>query len=235
MPVLANRDAGEARGPLLKVCGITDDREVDALTGNAADLVGLWYGVAGGPADLELEAWAALAKSVASHGLAPVLVTFSKDVEQLGGALDSAPVRWVQLHGYQMPGVVRALKSATPAARVIKVLHIRGDECVEGPLLASYEKAGVDVFLFDVVASDGRVGSTGEQLDVDYVLSLAERITVPFLIAGGISKSNRSRYDALVSHPRYLGIDVDTNARGADGKIAAASVKAIGAAWKAKA
>jgi phosphoribosylanthranilate isomerase len=233
--VLANRWPGDDAAPLLKVCGVTEEREVDALTGNAADLVGLWYGVTGGPADLELDAWAALAKSVASHGLVPVLVTFSKDVEQLGAALDAAPVAWVQLHGYQMPGVVRAIKAAAPAARVIKVLHVRGAECVEAPLLASYEKAGVDLFLFDVVASDGRVGSTGESLDVEYVMSLAERITIPFLIAGGISKSNRSRFDALVSHPRYAGIDVDTNARGGDGKIASANVKAIGAAWKAEA
>ena len=91
-------------------------------------------------------------------------------------------------------------------------------DCVEGPLIGSYEKAGVDVFLFDAVAEDGRVGSTGQTLDVDYVASLAEGLTRPFLIAGGISPDNRARHEALAANRLYLGIDVDTNARGDDGQ-----------------
>ena len=39
----------------------------------------------------------------------------------------------------------------------------------------------------------------------------------------------------LTTHPRYLGIDVDTNARGADGKLNAEKVGAICGAWKAAA
>src|SRR4051795_5053998 len=167
-------------GVRLKVCGATQAAEIDTLASERVDFVGLWYGVPGGPADLELPARRQLAGAAKANGLGPVLVTFSKDAELLREALDGSQVTWVQLHGYQTPGIVRALKRDVPGVRVMKVLHVRGTECVEGPLLGSYEKAGVDVFLFDAVSKDGRVGSTGETLDVDVVASLADDLTPPF-------------------------------------------------------
>jgi phosphoribosylanthranilate isomerase len=231
-PAPAIRSPDELEAPMLKVCGLTERPEVGALAAHSVDLAGLWYGVPGGPADLELDAWRELAAATAAEHVEPVLVTFSKDADLLREALESAPVRWVQLHGYQMPGLVRSLKRDVPDVRVLKVLHVRGQDCVEAPLISSYEKAGVDVFLFDAVAEDGQVGSTGQTLDVDYVLSLAGKLTRPFLIAGGIAPDNRDRHAALIAHPRYLGVDVDTNARGGDGKIAADNVGAISATWK---
>jgi phosphoribosylanthranilate isomerase len=138
----------------------------------------------------------------------------------------------VQLHGYPTPSFVGAVKSIAPDVGVIKVLHIRKGKCIEERLIGAYEKAGVDVFLFDAVADDGRVGSTGQTLDPDLVASLAEGLTRPFLLAGGISAENREHFAALVAHPRFLGIDVDTNARGADGKVSEEKVAAICGAWK---
>jgi phosphoribosylanthranilate isomerase len=231
-PAIPSSD--DLEGTRLKVCGLTEQLEVDALAAHSVDFAGLWYGVPGGPADLELGRWVELATATAGEGIEPVLVTFSKDAEFLTGALRAAPVKWVQLHGYQTPGLVRALKREVPDVRVLKVLHVRGQDCVEAPLIGSYEKAGVDVFLFDAVAADGKVGSTGETLDVDFVLTVAEKLSRPFLIAGGISPDNRERHEALIAHPLYLGVDVDTNARDADGRIAADNVGAISATWKGR-
>jgi phosphoribosylanthranilate isomerase len=218
----------------LKVCGIVDEAEIDTLAAHGVDLVGLWLAVPGGPHDLPLDRWRALAERAADTdgGPAPVLVTFAKDAEVLRGALESAPVQWVQLHGYPTPGFVRKVKALGPDVRVIKVLHVKGGECVEASLIGSYEKAGVDVFLFDVVSDDGRVGSTGQELDPAVVAPLLEKLTRPFLLAGGISAENRDTYVKLAAHPLFLGVDVDTNARGADGKISANNVAAITQAWK---
>jgi phosphoribosylanthranilate isomerase len=160
-------------------------------------------------------------------------VTFLKDVDAVRQALQGSQVHWVQLHGYPTPGFVRAVKGIAPDVRVIKVLHVRGDACIEDRLIGAYERAGVDVFLFDAVSEDGRVGSTGQTLDAELVASLAEGLTRPFLLAGGISAGNRATFAVLASHPRYLGIDVDTNARGPDGKVSAEKVAAICQAWKA--
>jgi phosphoribosylanthranilate isomerase len=217
------------------VCGITAPAELDVLRSHGADFVGLWWGVPGGPHDLDRERWAALAQAAAETGaLAPVLVTFAKDPEELRATLQKAPVHWIQLHGYPTPGAVRKVKAIDDDVRVIKVLHVRGGECVEASLISSYEKAGVDVFLFDVVTEDGRVGSTGIALDPAVVAPLIEKLTRPFLLAGGISDSNRSDYESLAANPLFLGVDVDTNAREADGGISAERVAAITRVWKAQ-
>jgi phosphoribosylanthranilate isomerase len=218
----------------VKVCGIVEPAEIDTLATHHVDLVGLWLAVPGGPHDLPPDRWRALAQRAAETkgGPAPVLVTFAKDPEVLRDALASAPVQWIQLHGYPTPGTIRKIKAISDDVRVIKVLHIKGTECVEAPLIGSYEKAGVDVFLFDTVTEDGRVGSTGQAIDPAVVAPLADQLTRPFLLAGGISAENRDRYEKLAAHPLFLGIDVDTNARDRDGRIDAGNVQAISRAWK---
>jgi phosphoribosylanthranilate isomerase len=218
----------------VKVCGIVEPTELEALSAHQVDLVGLWLAVPGGPHDLPLDRWRALAERAAETegGPAPVLVTFAKDAEVLRAALESAPVHWVQLHGYPTPGFVRKVKGLGRDVRVIKVLHVKGGECVEAPLIGSYEKAGVDVFLFDVVTDDGRVGSTGQALDPAVVAPLLDKLTRPFLLAGGISDANRAEYESLAGRDLFLGIDVDTNARDANGAISATRVEAITRAWR---
>jgi phosphoribosylanthranilate isomerase len=216
----------------VKVCGVVDDAELEILAAAGVDLVGLWYGVPGGPHDLPLDRWARLA-AAAVQTPAAVLVTFAKDADLLADALTAAGAGWIQLHGYQSPGLVRKLKARAPDVKVLKVLHVKGGECQEGSLVGAYEKAGADAFLLDVVADDGRVGSTGLALDPAVAGAVTAGLNLPFLIAGGISEANRDRYAGLTEHPRFMGIDVDTNARGADGRISAARVDAITHAWRA--
>ena len=239
MALLSGSHLGQASRtgmPVVKVCGIVDPAELDVLSGHRVDLVGLWWGVPGGPHDLDRERWTPLAHAAAATGvLTPVLVTFAKDPEALRATLEGTPVEWIQLHGYPTPGSVRKVKSlgaGADAVKVIKVLHVRGGDCVEASLIGSYEKAGVDVFLFDVVTEEGRVGSTGQALDAGVVAPLADKLSRPFLLAGGISDTNRADYQSLVQHPLFLGIDVDTNARDAGGAISADRVAAITRAWK---
>lgn len=223
------------RATNVKVCGIVEPRELEALAAAGVDFVGLWYGVTGGPHDLPLDRWVELAGQANSDKPAAVLVTFAKNAELLREALERTGARWVQLHGYQTPGLVRRVKAIGPEVRVIKVLHVRNGACDEAPLFGSYERAGVDVFLFDAVSADGRLGSTGETLEPDVVLKHAGDISKPFLLAGGISDANRDRYAAVIAHPNFLGIDVDTNARGVDGKVSLDRVVAITEAWRQRA
>jgi phosphoribosylanthranilate isomerase len=220
-----------ANGTKVKVCGIVDHAELDILAAVGVDFVGLWYGVAGGPHDLPLDRWVELS-AAAVEKPAAVLVTFAKDADLLGDALAAAEAGWIQLHGYQSPGLVRRLKARAPEVKVLKVLHVKDGECLEGSLVGAYEKAGADAFLLDVVADDGRVGSTGQALDPATATAVTAGFNLPFLVAGGISDSNRDRYAALTEHPRFMGVDVDTNARGGDGRISAQRVDAITHAWR---
>ncbi|MEU9235231.1 phosphoribosylanthranilate isomerase [Streptomyces subrutilus] len=225
---------------LLKVCGATSREDVALLGAAGADLVGLWHGVPGGPADLPAGRLADLARAcrtlevtAARPAPEPVLVTFLRDPAAILDAARAAGVRWLQLHGYQPPAVVAALKRGRPEATVVKVLHVSGDACAERPLLASYERAGTDVFLFDATSAQGRVGSTGLSLEPDVVIDLAEATTRPFLLAGGISAANRLRYEKVAAHPQFAGVDVDTAARDAAGAFCAGRVADIRRQWSA--
>ncbi|MDQ3577754.1 MAG: N-(5'-phosphoribosyl)anthranilate isomerase [Actinomycetota bacterium] len=218
--------------PLLKVCGATSATDVALLAASGADLVGLWHGVPGGHAELSLADITSPAAAARAAGIEPVLVTFGKDVEVLGTVLRLTGIRWVQLHAYQLPGTVAALHAAMPGElTVMKVLHVRSGTCVERPLVGAYERAGTDLFLLDTLTEDGRVGSTGRQLDAADALAVAELTHRPFLLAGGLSSDNRRDFDAVAAHPRYAGIDVDTAARGTDGRFTRAAVRGIARAW----
>ena len=215
---------------IVKICGATTAAEVALLGDAGVDLVGLWHGVPGGRADLPVESIAALAP-VARRHLEPVLVTFISDAAALLDVLGRTGVRCVQLHALQPPGLVEALKAVDEGLTVVKVLHIAGETCLERPLIGSYERAGTDVFLLDAATADGRIGSTGQPLAGPAVISLADRLSRSFLLAGGISATNRSDFEAVVGHPRFAGIDVDTAARDARGRIQAERVAAIQRHW----
>lgn len=215
---------------IVKICGATTADEVSLLAEAGVDLVGLWHGVPGGRADLPVGSVTELA-GIAAGRLQPVLVTFLGDAEGLLDVVARTGVRWVQLHAYQPPGLVRALKEGDEGLTVVKVLHVQGGTCLERPLIRSYERAGTDMFLLDAVAGDGRIGSTGERLAAPAVISLADRLSRPFLLAGGVSASNRTDHQAVTEHPRFAGVDVDTAARDADGRIEAQRVTAIRRRW----
>lgn len=214
---------------LLKVCGATSRAEIAALATGGADLVGLWHGVTGGHADLDRPRLAELAAATVAEGRTPVLVTFSGDAAAITEALHDSGIGVVQLHGYQPPTLVRAVKSA--GATVVKVLHMAGAECQEQARLRSYRRAGTDAFLLDAVSPDGEIGSTGQELDPTVARTIADEADLPFLLAGGISAGNAERFAGVRAHPLFLGVDVDSAARGADGRLAASKVAAIRRAW----
>jgi phosphoribosylanthranilate isomerase len=216
---------------LLKVCGATSPADVEVLHAAGADLVGLWHGVPGGRAELDRDGLASLATACRATGvLDPVLVTFLGDPDAIVAAARAARIRWLQLHGYQPPGTVAAVKRSLPDATVVKVLHVEGTACIERPLVGSYERAGVDVFLLDTV-DGGKVGSTGCRLDRGAASALVERTGLPFLLAGGLSAESRGRYEDLAAHPRFAGIDVDTAARDGAGALSRDRVNAIRRHW----
>jgi phosphoribosylanthranilate isomerase len=215
---------------ILKICGATTPGEVSVLAEAGVDLVGLWHGIPGGRSELPVPSVAALARAARGQ-LRPALVTFLGDPRALLDIVARTGIRWVQLHAYQPPAVVQGLKAGDEGLTVVKVLHVQDGTCLERPLIGSYERAGTDLFLLDATTDDGRIGSTGQRLASPAVVSLADRLSRPFLLAGGITAGNRASYEAVVGHPQFAGVDVDTAARDADGHIRAARVAAIRRTW----
>jgi phosphoribosylanthranilate isomerase len=217
--------------PWVKICGATQPADIDLLADAGVDLVGLWHGVPGGHAELSIGRLAALAHAAATSRLRPVLVTLQTTAATIRQVMSAARLDWVQLHGYQPPGTVHALKAADDGLRVIKVLHVREGDCPERTLLKAYERAGADYFLLDSVTEHGWLGSTARALDVTVVLTLADLLSRPFLLAGGITANRAGQLREVSSHPRFLGIDVDTGARGSDRRLDLTRIADIRRAW----
>jgi phosphoribosylanthranilate isomerase len=216
---------------LVKICGATSVADIAVLAEAGVDLIGLWHGVRGGHAELSATALGSLAAAARAAGPEPVLVTLASGVPAVRAAAELSGVRRVQLHGYQQPGMVRALTTACPDLDVIKVLHVRGGECVERGLIAAYERAGVGMFLVDTLGADGRIGSTAVRIDESAAAEILGVTTVPVLLAGGLTADNVDMFRPLLAHQRLAGIDVDTGARDRAGRIDPVKVAALNRAW----
>jgi phosphoribosylanthranilate isomerase len=218
----------------IKVCGVpraSAEHDIALLSMSGIDAVGLWHGVPGAAADMARPELARFARFARAVGVEPVIVTFESDVRALGRAVGESGVRWLQLHAYQLPRVVHDLK-ARVGVKVVKVLHIRGERCVDRRLIGAYERAGVDAFLLDAMSSDGRVGSTGESIRPDVAVDVVAQLNRPFYLAGGLSATGLEAYASLTRHPGFAGIDVSTAARDATGRLRTARLEAIDQAWR---
>lgn len=217
----------------LKICGITEVDEINLLSRLAVDFVGIWHGINGGHADLPFSRFQELVSVASATGtLEPVLVTFLKDPDELQDIVARSGIGWLQLHGFQPPSLISALKNTFGRRiKIIKVLHVLERRCVEQGLIDAYERAGVDVFLFDAATAYGRIGSTGQRLDSNVVRSLAGRLTKPFLLAGGISADSITDHRLTIRHPNFFGIDVDTAARGVDGRLSRTRIEDLSRSW----
>ncbi|QWF84050.1 phosphoribosylanthranilate isomerase [Amycolatopsis sp. CA-230715] len=215
---------------LLKICGATRVADVDLLAAAGADLIGLWSGVPDGRAQLGDAAFDRLVRAVKKRGRTPVLVTLSRDVRALLARVEGSGVNWVQLHGYQTPAAVRALKSR--GLTVVKVLHVRDGQCLERLLIDAYQRAGADLFLLDSMVG-GRIGSTAHRLDPEVAASVVGAVDRPVLLAGGLTAANAGQFRATMRDHRFAGVDVDSGARDARGRFDADAVRAIRREWTA--
>ncbi|MER8105250.1 N-(5'-phosphoribosyl)anthranilate isomerase [Kitasatospora sp. NPDC094016] len=215
----------------LKVCGARTRADLTLLAESGPTLVGLWHGVPGGPAELSEQHLAHLAATAIRLGLEPVLVTFLDDADQLARLARATGIRWIQLHAYQSPALVTELRHRLPYAVLVKVLHLSRGRCLERPFIGAFERAGCDLFLLDTVTDDGRVGSTGHPLAPADVHTLLPRLTIPFLLAGGLNAANRDTYRTVTDHPLYAGADIDTAARNRAGDFTHEAVTALAHAW----
>jgi indole-3-glycerol phosphate synthase len=200
-------EAAQAR-PLVKVCGVRDERELEALKASGVDLIGIAR-LPGEPYHLELPEARRLAAGC-RDGLRAVLVTTDRDAARISAEVQEIAPAAVQLAGFTGPRQVAELRAAHPGVALIQVVHARAGKLIEGPHLAEYAEAGVDLFLLDRVG-DGRVGSTGEPIDGETIAAF-ERLSPPrpWLLAGGLDAASVA---GKLHGSGALGVDVLSSVR----------------------
>lgn len=222
------------RGPWLKVCGLADRVEVASARDGGATHVGLWWSMGESAHALGMAALAKTSGHARSAGMRPVLVTLSGDPEQILRACREGEIDAVQLHAFQPPRTVAAVRQGLPAeGTVVKVIHAEPDgTSPDLRLVSAYRAAGVDAFLLDTM-DGGRVGSTGRALSPATVRAIVPRFEAPFILAGGLTATPAPEQLDLRSLPGFAGVDVDSAARGDDGRPDASRIRRLHDAWLA--
>ncbi len=191
--------AAAAREPVVKICGVTDERGIIAAARAGADAIGLNF-APGTPRELSIAEGAELARlaRAARREMRVVVVTADMPADELAGVVAAVDPDAVQLSGDEPVDVVARL--GRPAWKALRVGADADPDHVVAAARA-FLAAGAERILLDA-AGGPHPGGTGTR--VGEALAAAVAREVPILLAGGMSAANVA--DALLSIPA-VGVD----------------------------
>ena len=191
----------------IKVCGITDMKQLQQLDGLDIEFAGLIFY----PESPRYVGDKLSKKEVkkADFDLRKVGVFVNPELIDVLDAIDEYGLDVVQLHGDESPEMCDDLSTEV---EVIKAFRITGNEDID-ELVAPYD-AVCDYYLFDTGGLKESFGGTGQQFDWN-ILSKA-KIEKPFFLSGGIGVEDLTRVKAF-KHPDLFGVDVNSRFESAPG------------------
>ncbi len=184
----------------IKVCGITQLKQLQQLDGLDIDFAGLIF-----CKDSPRYMGEKIAKEDLKNSdfdLKKVGVFKNPEMIDVLDAIEDYGLDVVQLHGDETPEMCEDLSSEV---EVIKAFSLRGDERID-ELIAEYD-AVCDYYLFDTAGSDGIGGGTGKQFD--WKIITKAKIEKPFFLSGGIGLDDVKRIKAF-KHPDYFAVDINS-------------------------
>lgn len=184
----------------IKVCGITEMKQLQQLDGLDVDFAGMIF-YKESPRYMGDKLSAKEVKK-ADFDLKKVGVFVNPEMIDVLDAIDEYGLEVVQLHGDESPEMCEDLSSEV---EVIKAFRITGNENID-ELVAPYDAVS-DYYLFDTGGLKESFGGTGQQFDWS-VLSKA-KIEKPFFLSGGIGVEDAARVKAF-KHPDLFGVDINS-------------------------
>ena len=191
----------------IKVCGITEMKQLQQLDGLDIDFAGLIF-----YKDSPRYVGDKLSKrdvKKADFDLKKVGVFVNPELIDVLDAIDDYGLEVVQLHGEESPEMCDDLSSEV---EVIKAFRITGDENID-ELVAPYD-AVCDYYLFDTGGLKESFGGTGQQFD--WSILTKAKIEKPFFLSGGIGVEDAARVKAF-KHPDIFGVDINSKFESAPG------------------
>lgn len=191
----------------IKVCGITEMKQLQQLEGLDIDFAGLIF-----YPDSPRYVGDKLSKKdvkKADFDLKKVGVFVNPELIDVLDAIDDYGLQVVQLHGDETPEICDDLSGEV---EVIKAFRITGDENID-ELVAPYD-AVCDYYLFDTGGLKESFGGTGTQFDWN-ILKKA-KIEKPFFLSGGIGVEDVAKIKAF-KHPDFFGVDLNSKIETAPG------------------
>jgi len=177
----------------IMICGTRRREDISLLVEAGVDAIGLitevWQDI---PCNLS-RAEARELRQLIPPFVSSVLIITEERVEEICHMAEQVSPDVLQLHGFNTPRDVAAIKERL-SAKIIKTLHFQGERMAEGDdpvrYARQYIEAGADAILVDSYQQD-KVGATGETMSLDLARKLRDGIyPVPLIIAGGLHSEN---------------------------------------------
>ena len=194
----------------VKICGITNRDDAILISKVGTDYLGIVVEVDFSKRSQRLEC----ATDIMRYATIPVVfVVFNKPLNWLVHASEVAHPHAFQLHGTENATYVKELKDLL-TCQIWKTLHISNDDTKKFDIVTlkqhvkHYIDAGVDTLLFDTYdKKTGKYGGTGKVANWEIIREVAQDITIPFFLAGGINHLN---VNAALDDVKPHGIDISS-------------------------
>jgi phosphoribosylanthranilate isomerase len=207
----------------IKVCCISDPREVELAIAEGASALGFVGERPPGRGRLDDASIAALISQVA--GRRPCwLLSAETTAEALLAQIGRVSPHAVQICDEVAPPVYAALRRARPGLHLVQVVHVDGPQAIDRALAAA---SCVDALLLDSGVTAGperRLGGTGLTHDWAISAEIVARAPVPVWLAGGLDADN---VPAAIAAVRPAGVDLCSGVRDAAYRLDAARLRAF--------
>jgi phosphoribosylanthranilate isomerase len=184
----------------IKVCGITEMKQLNQLEGLDIDFAGLIFYKDSPRYIGEKISKKELKK--ADLDLKKVGVFVNPEMIEVLDAIDEYGLDAVQLHGNESPQMCEDLSSEV---EVIKAFRVTDGVDID-KLVAQYD-AVCDYYLFDTGGLKESFGGTGKQFD--WTILTKAKIEKPFFLSGGIGPDDAPKVKAF-KHPDFFGVDINS-------------------------
>ena len=187
----------------IKICGITNKKDLRAAAAFGADAVGFVVGVKSSPRNLQLSEARRLIKLVPLF-VNSVVVTINENFEEIIGMCKYLQPTSVQIHGNRIQSDLKSLKEEIPNLFLIGSVKAAPFSAIKKSKDIS---KNVDAVLIDSYVK-GKNGGTGVIHNWDLSLRIKKGIApTPLILAGGLKPENV--VDAIRSVQPYA-VDVSS-------------------------
>ncbi|MBE6327753.1 MAG: phosphoribosylanthranilate isomerase [Bacteroidales bacterium] len=183
---------------IVKVCGMRDPRQMQALEDMGVDLMGMiFFPKSPRYVDGEDVCSGCLPKKIAKVG-----VFVKADLATVVETVKKYNLSYVQLHGGEDVDFANLVKKHTGAG-IIKAVSVSGVDDVKN-LSAEWESVA-DYMLFDYKC----VGYGGSGQQFDWAVLDEYTLNIPFLLSGGVGADDAEAVKNI-RHPKFAGVDVNS-------------------------
>jgi len=180
---------------LIKVCGLTDEKNLKAIADLNIDMIGLNFYPSSKRYLGENERFAEL---IPEH-IENVGVFVDEEFEKVRQIAEKHKLDYLQLHGNETPEYCKQMQQFT---KIMKAFGITKDTNIDEQC-EGYEMC--DFFLFDTKTP--LHGGSGKKFNWDILQTYSGNI--PFLLSGGIKPKDYIQIKKI-EHPMLIGVDVNS-------------------------